>query len=294
MYAGRPAWESLARAMLRVDVLTLFPEMFPGVLGTSILRIARERGALQVEVHDIREHGLGRHRQVDDTPYGGGPGMVLRCEPIFDAVEGCQRRVPGHPGHLVMLTPQGRPFTQAVAQELSEKSRLILLAGHYEGFDDRIREGLQPDEISVGDVVLTGGELPALMVIDAVTRLLPGVLGHDASTEYESFSAISGGLLDYPVYTRPAAFRGMSVPDVLLSGNHEAVARWRLEQSRARTFARRPDLPILEPTRRDDRDRVQRMANVQRKPRGAKPETETDSGTPSGGSPHDTDSGTTQ
>lgn len=227
-----------------IDIGTLFPGMFPGVFGESILRIAREKGLLKITLHDLRDYTLNKHGKVDAPPYGGGPGMVLTPEPVFRAMEAI-RALPGRQDSaLVMLTPQGERFSQRIARELAAQSGLILLCGHYEGFDERIRTGLAPREISIGDYVLTGGEIAAMVVVDAVARLLPGVLGAAESTSDESFSH---GLLEYPQYTRPADFRGMRVPEVLLSGHHGEIAKWRAEQSRMRTVLRRPDLLAEEP-----------------------------------------------
>ncbi len=228
---------------MRVDILTLFPEMFGGVLGASILKIAREKGILDARVVNFRDHTLDKHKKVDDRPYGGGPGMVLAAQPVVDAVEAVKKSGPaGAAPRVVLMTPQGRPFTQKVAAELAAAPWLAIVCGHYEGFDERIRAILAPDEISVGDYVLTGGELPAMTVLDAVTRLLPGVLGDPESAATESFSDASGGLLEAPQYTRPEEFRGHKVPDVLLSGNHAEIARWRRAEAERRTRARRPDL----------------------------------------------------
>lgn len=221
-----------------IDVVTLFPAMFEGVLSESILRIAQERGKLRVELHDLRTYTDDKHRKVDAAPYGGGAGMVIQAEPVFRAVEDLRARGRER-SRLVLLTPAGSPLRQERAVELSAEAGLILLCGHYEGFDERVIEGLQPLEVSIGDYVLTGGELPAMVLIDAVARLLPGVLGSDASAGEDSFAT---GRLEYPHYTRPAEFRGMRVPDVLLSGNHAEIARWRAEQAEDRTRRRRPDL----------------------------------------------------
>ena len=221
-----------------VDILTIFPEMFAGVFDHSILRIAREKGLAEFNLHDIRDYSTDKHRKTDDVPYGGGPGMVMTCGPVFGAVEAVAGG--GRSGsRLVMLTPHGRPFTQAVARELAAEQGLILLCGRYEGFDERISEGLKPDEISVGDFVLSGGEIAAMVVIDAVVRLLPGVLGCEASAADESFE---NGLLEYPQYTRPAEFRGMRVPEILLSGDHAKIEKWRRERALERTRERRGDL----------------------------------------------------
>jgi tRNA (guanine37-N1)-methyltransferase len=224
---------------MRIDVLTTFPRMFEGPLDESILKRARERGLIEVRVHDLRGWTSDRHRTTDDAPYGGGAGMVMRPEPVFAAVEALLAEAPPGAGEVVLLSPQGERLDQAVARRLSELRHLLLLCGHYEGFDERIRQHLATRELSIGDYVLTGGELPAMVVIDAVVRLRPGVLGSDASLEEESHSR---GLLEYPHYTRPPSYRGWEVPPVLLSGNHAAIARWRREQSLRRTLERRPEL----------------------------------------------------
>ena len=219
---------------MKVDVLTLFPAMFAGPLDESILRRARESGRLELILHDLRDWTHDRHRTVDGTPYGGGPGMVLKPEPIFEAID----ELANDTTQVVMLTPQGEPFRQATARRLSAHEHLLLLCGSYEGFDERIRTRVH-HEISIGDYVLTNGALPAMVVIDAVTRLLPGVLGDDASSVEESFSEST---LDYPQYTRPAEYRGLEVPEVLQNGNHAAIEQWRREQAEQRTRERRPDL----------------------------------------------------
>ena len=218
---------------MRFDIFTLFPEMFRGPLDESILARARERGLLEVALHNPRDVTTDRHHIVDDYPYGGGAGMVMKPEPLFTAVEQL-----GASGPIILLSPQGRVFTQRIARELSGEPRITLICGHYEGVDERVREHLVTDEISLGDFVLTGGELAAMVLVDAVARLLPGVLA-EGSTEEESHTA---GLLEYPHYTRPAEFRGWRVPETLLSGNHAAIARWRRKESLRRTRARRPDL----------------------------------------------------
>jgi tRNA (guanine37-N1)-methyltransferase len=224
---------------MRVDILTLFPGMFTDVLGESILGRARGKGLLEVHTHDIRAWSRDPHAKVDDRPFGGGPGMVMRCQPVVDAVEAV-RAMAEPAGRLVVLTPQGRRFGQAWAAELAQEARLLLVCGRYEGFDERIFELLRPEVLSIGDYVLTGGELPAMVVVDAVARLLPGVLGSAESLEHESFNA---GLLDYPQYTQPAEFRGLAVPEVLRSGHHGRIEAWRREAAEARTRRRRPDLP---------------------------------------------------
>jgi tRNA (guanine37-N1)-methyltransferase len=220
---------------MKIDVLTLFPGMFAGPLDESIVKRARNAGLLELGIRNLRDWTHDRHKTVDDRPFGGGPGMLLKPEPIFEAVE----QLAGEQTKVVLLCPQGRRFSQAIAHDLAQAQHLLLVCGSYEGFDERIREALADDELSIGDFVLTNGALPAMVVIDAVTRLLPGVLGDDESSSDESFSK---GLLEYPHYTRPAEFRGMKVPDVLLSGNHAEIERWRKEQARLRTATRRPDL----------------------------------------------------
>jgi tRNA (guanine37-N1)-methyltransferase len=220
---------------MRIAVLTLFPAMFAGPLDESIVMRARRAGLLDLTIHNLREYAHDRHKTVDDRPFGGGPGMLLKPEPIFEAVEGLAREST----RVILLSPAGRVFNQAIARELAQMDDLLLVSGHYEGFDERIREQLADDELSIGDYVLTNGGLPAMVIIDAVTRLLPGALGDDTSSHEESFNH---GLLEYPQYTRPAEFRGWKVPEVLLSGNHAAIAKWRGEQARLRTQERRPDL----------------------------------------------------
>jgi tRNA (guanine37-N1)-methyltransferase len=220
---------------MKIDVLTLFPAMFAGPLDESIIKRARESGRLDLRLHNLRDYAHDRHRTVDDRPFGGGPGMLLKPEPIFEAVES----LAGESARVILLSPSGRTFNQAIARELAGFEQLLLISGHYEGFDERVREQMADDELSIGDYVLTNGALPVMVIVDAVTRLLPGVLGDDTSTHEESFNH---GLLEYPQYTRPAEFRGMKVPEVLLSGNHAEIARWRAEQSRLRTQERRPDL----------------------------------------------------
>ncbi len=220
---------------MKIDVLTLFPGMFAGPLDESIVMRARRTGLLDLNIHQLRDYAHDRHKTVDDRPFGGGPGMLLKPEPIFEAVEAIAREGT----KVILLSPAGRPFNQAIARELAKASDLLLVSGHYEGFDERVRQQLADDELSIGDYVLTNGALPAMVIIDAITRLLPGALGDDQSADEESFSR---GLLEYPQYTRPAEFRGMKVPEVLLSGNHAEIARWRAEQARHRTEQRRPDL----------------------------------------------------
>src|SRR5687767_11899388 len=228
---------------MQFEVFTLLPEVFPPYLDSSILQRARQRGLIDVRVHNIRDYTHDKHHTTDDTPYGGGGGMVMKPEPVFEAVESVlgltPNQTPDRSIPVILLTPQGRVFTQRVAEELAGHERIALLCGRYEGVDERIREHLVTDEISVGDYVLTGGELPALIIIDAVSRLIPGVLGDPTGAEDDSHSM---GLLEYPHYTRPPEFRGWKVPDVLLSGDHAKIDKWRREQALARTFARRPDL----------------------------------------------------
>ena len=222
---------------MKIDIATLFPGMFRDVLGTSILGLARERGVVDVALYDIRDFTYDRHRTVDDRPYGGGPGMLLMPEPVVLCVERILRE--RGPGRVVLLTPQGRTFSQAVAREFASDEHVVLVCGRYEGFDERIREVLAASELSIGDYVLTGGELAAMVVTDAVVRLLPGALGDSASAAAESFSA--EGTLEGPQYTRPAEFRGVAVPEVLLSGDHAKIARWRQVESRKKTDLRRGD-----------------------------------------------------
>jgi tRNA (guanine37-N1)-methyltransferase len=217
---------------MRFDVLTLFPEIFQGYLGQSILKLALQSGVVEIHLWNIRDWAKGKHKSVDDRPFGGGPGMVLRPEPVFAAVEEVQTKAP-EPGLLVMLTPSGERLTQTLVRELAANRRLLLLCGRYEGFDERIRLGLRPREISIGDFVCNGGEVPAMVVIDTVIRFVPGVLGDAKSVTDESHS--DPGRIEYPQYTRPRLFRGMAVPEVLVSGNHQEVARWRQEQSEARS-----------------------------------------------------------
>jgi len=217
---------------MRFDVLTLFPEIFQGYLSQSILKLALDKGIVALHLWNIRDWAKSKHKSVDDRPFGGGPGMVLMPEPVFDAVEAVQANAP-EAGLMVMLTPSGERLTQSVVRDLAGHSRLLLLCGRYEGFDERIRLGLKPREISVGDYVCNGGEVPAMVVIDTVIRHVPGVLGDADSVKEESHS--DPGRLEYPQYTRPRVFRGMAVPEVLVSGNHQEVARWRREQSEARS-----------------------------------------------------------
>jgi len=220
---------------MKVDVITLFPGMFAGPLDESIIKRARETGLLNLGIHNLRDYAHDRHRTVDDRPFGGGPGMLLKPEPIFEAVEALSRENT----RVILVSPSGRTFNQAIARELAAQEHLVMVCGHYEGFDERIREQLADDELSIGDYVLTNGALPVMVIVDAVVRLLPGALGDDESSRDESFS---NDLLEYPQYTRPAEFREWRVPEVLVSGNHALIAKWRAEQAQRRTEERRPDL----------------------------------------------------
>ncbi|MXV81707.1 MAG: tRNA (guanosine(37)-N1)-methyltransferase TrmD [Chloroflexi bacterium] len=222
---------------MRIDVITIFPPLLAGAFEHSIIKRARDRGIVELQVHDLRDYTDDRHRTVDDYPYGGGAGMVMKPEPWFRAVETLRNQ--DNPGHAVLLTPQGQRLDQALARRLAREDRLIILCGRYEGVDERVREHLVDEEISIGDYVLSGGEPAAVVLVDALVRLQPGALGSPQSTVEESFST---GLLEYPQYTRPPEFRGWRVPDVLLSGDHGAVERWRRERQIERTRARRPDL----------------------------------------------------
>jgi tRNA (guanine37-N1)-methyltransferase len=237
---------------MQFEVFTLLPEVFPPYLESSILQRARQRGLIEVHIHNIRDYTHDRHHTTDDTPYGGGGGMVMKPEPVFEAVESVLGIAPEQVSSIpiVLLTPQGRVLTQRVAEELSRHERIALLCGRYEGVDERIRQHLVTDEISVGDYVLTGGELPALLLIDAVSRLIPGVLGDPTGAEDDSHSM---GLLEYPHYTRPPQFRGWKVPEILLSGDHAKIEKWRREQALQRTFQKRPDM--IEKAELSEKDR---------------------------------------
>lgn len=243
--------------MMKVDVLTLFPEMMDGVFRASILGKAQEKGIVSLNAINFREYSNSKHGTVDDTPYGGGGGMVLKPEPIFLAVEDLVSRTSTTP-RIILMCPQGDTFTQRKAEEFAKEEHLIFICGHYEGYDERIREHLVTDELSIGDYVLTGGELPAMVAIDSIVRLLPGVLGNETSAVTDSFST---GLLEYPHYTRPAEFRGWKVPDILLSGHHANIELWRREQALKRTLERRPDL--LDKVELTDQDRqfLKRLQN---------------------------------
>lgn len=228
----------LRRPPLRIDVLTLFPDMFSGFLNESILKIAQQKGLVEIVLCNIRDYATDKHGTVDDRPYGGGPGMVMKCEPVFAAVEDMTSKDP-RPPRLIALTPQGEVFRHALAAEYAAEQRLMLLCGRYEGFDERIVLGLKAERLSIGDYVLSGGEVAAMAVIEAVARLVPGVLGDKMSAVQDSFTS---GLLDYPQYTRPEEFRGMRVPDVLLSGHHAEIEKWRRQQAEILTRRLRPDL----------------------------------------------------
>lgn len=229
---------------LRIDVLTLFPEMFEPTLGASIPGRARKAGRVEWYATNIRRYADNKHQKVDDRPFGGGPGMVMMCQPLWDAVQDVEAQ-DERPATRILMTPQGEPMTQPIVEEFSNKSRLLIIAGHYEGIDERVIERLAPREVSIGDFVLSGGEIPAMALIDAVVRLLPGAIGHDQSAEEDSFAVKDDDgtpLLDCPHYTRPRVWEGMEVPEILISGDHEKVDRWRTDQRRKRTAERRPDL----------------------------------------------------
>ncbi len=223
---------------LRIDTLSLFPEMFDAVLGISIPKRAAFKGLVSYHHTNIRDFSVDKHRSVDDRPFGGGPGMVMMCQTMFDAVEHVEALDPRQATRII-LTPQGRVLDQSLCEDLAKRDRLLLIAGHYEGFDERIIQGLSPMEVSIGDYILSGGELAAMVLIDSVVRLLPGALGHESGAEDESFA---DGLLEYPQFTRPRAFRDMNVPDVLFSGDHAKIASWRLEQRKIQTQTKRADL----------------------------------------------------
>ena len=224
---------------MRFDVLTIFPGILEGYLQQSLLKKAIDAGLVDIALWNFRDWATSKHKSVDFPPYGGGPGMLIRCEPVYNCVEHVQAQGPA-PGQLIMLTPQGRPLTQTLVEELAMLPRILMLCGRYEGFDDRIAQGLKPMEVSAGDFICNGGEVPAMLLIDAVIRLIPGVLGDETSHKYDSFS--NEQLLEYPQYTKPREFRGMQVPEVLLNGNHQEIAKWRREQSLLRTRQRRGDL----------------------------------------------------
>jgi len=224
---------------MRIDILTIFPKMFDTVLNESILKRAQKKGLLKIDIHNIRDYSLDKHKKVDDKPFGGGPGMVMRPEPIFRAMERIKLEAGNKKSRVILLSPQGEKLNQGLAKRLSKYRHLILICGHYEGIDERVREGLVDSEISIGDYVLTGGELPAMVLIDTIARLIPGVLGKKDSLTDETFQ---DNLLEYPQYTRPAIFRGMKVPAVLISGNHKKVQEWRRQQALKLTKQKRPEL----------------------------------------------------
>ncbi|SER54101.1 tRNA (guanosine(37)-N1)-methyltransferase TrmD [Salisediminibacterium halotolerans] len=242
---------------MKISVLTLFPDMFTGVFGHSILKQAETKGLVSYNVVDFRAYSADKHKRVDDYPYGGGGGMVLTPQPLFDAVEDVSARAESNKKpRVILMCPQGETYSQKKAEELAQEEHLILLCGHYEGYDERIREHLVTDEISLGDYVLTGGEIGAMAVADSVVRLLPGALGNDQSAVSESYST---GLLEYPHYTRPADFRGMKVPDILLSGHHKNITEWRRKQALQRTQEKRPDLLETAELTQFDRDYLERQ-----------------------------------
>jgi tRNA (guanine37-N1)-methyltransferase len=248
---------------MQFEVFTLLPEVFPSYLETSIIKRARERGLIHVRVHNIRDYTHDKHHMTDDTPYGGGGGMVMKPDPVFEAIETVlglnaepTQPEPDSKIPIILLTPQGRVFNQSIAQELSQHSHIVLLCGRYEGIDERIREHLVTDEISIGDYVLTGGELPALILIDAISRLLPDVLGDPTGAQDDSHAM---GLLEYPHYTRPPEFRGWKIPDVLLSGAHAKIDKWRREQALLRTFKKRPDMLEKAELTKDDKKFVESL-----------------------------------
>lgn len=225
---------------MKIDILTLFPEMFGGPLGTSMIKKAKDEGLVDIKVHNLRKWAKDKHKTADDRPFGGGLGMVLMIEPIFNALKDLKKPIANHKSHIVLLSPQGKTLSQKKAQKLSKLDHLIIIAGHYEGFDERIREQLIDEEISIGDYILTGGEIPAMVVVDCIVRLIPGVLEKEA-VKNESFSKTKK-MLDYPQYTRPADFKGWKVPDVLLSGNHAEIDKWRNKKALEKTEKVRPDL----------------------------------------------------
>lgn len=253
---------------MQFEVFTLLPEVFPAYLDTSIIKRARERGLIQVNIHNIREYTHDKHHTTDDMPYGGGGGMVMKPEPVFEAIESVlgQETLPTSPEAkanvpVILLTPQGRVFNQRIAKELSQHKKIALLCGRYEGIDERIRENIITDEISIGDYVLTGGELPALILIDAISRLLPEVLGDPTGAEDDSHAM---GLLEYPHYTRPPEFRGWKVPEVLLSGDHGKIDKWRRQQALARTFKKRPDMLEKAELTKEDKKFLDGLKNEER------------------------------
>ena len=260
---------------MNLDVITIFPDFFTSILEYGLLKRARAAGQASIRLHDLRDFTGDRHRTVDDRPFGGGPGMVFKPEPVFKAAAAIEAESPGRPSPVILLSPQGRLFTQALAKELARQDHLTLICGRYEGVDERIAEHVATDEISIGDFVLSGGELPAALIMESVVRLLPGVLGNEESAWQESFTAPEAGprefgraLLDFPHYTRPAEFRGWRVPEVLLSGNHEEIRRWRRQRALEKTWRRRPDLLAGFPLSEEDREwlgALQRDADVPRR-----------------------------
>ena len=241
---------------MRIDILSLFPKMFDGPFGESIVKRAVDAGLVSIFVHNFREFAHDKHNTVDDYSFGGGEGMVLKPEPLFEAVESIKGSPGGSAGPVVLLTPQGRLFCHQIAQELSNQQNLVLVCGHYEGVDERVREHLVTDEISIGEYVITGGELAAMVVVDAVVRLLPGALGSEQAASEDSYAK---GFLEYPQYTRPRVYRGWEVPEVLLSGNHQEIARWRREQAVERTLLRRPDLLAKASLSKEERELADRI-----------------------------------
>jgi tRNA (guanine37-N1)-methyltransferase len=241
---------------MRIDVLSLFPKMFDGPFGESIVKRAVDAGLVSLVIHNFREFTHDKHNTVDDYSFGGGEGMVLKPEPLFEAVESIKGSLGDSAGPVILLTPQGRLFCHEIAKELSKEQNLILICGHYEGVDERVREHLVTDEISIGEYVLTGGELAAMVVVDAVVRLLPGALGSEQAASEDSYAK---GFLEYPQYTRPRAYRGWEVPEVLLSGNHQEIARWRWEQAIERTLLRRPDLLAKASLSKEERELADRI-----------------------------------
>ncbi|MHC4994056.1 MAG: tRNA (guanosine(37)-N1)-methyltransferase TrmD [Planctomycetota bacterium] len=227
---------------MRIDVLTLFPEMFDPILGSSILKRASEAKLVSYHTTNIRDYTANKHNKVDERPYGGGPGMVMTCQPLWDCVEAVEAQDPDLTPRRLLMTPQGRKLDQPLAEELAQEQRLLIIAGHYEGIDERVIQRLDPLEVSIGDYVLSGGELPAMVLIDTVVRLIPGALGHDESAYQDSFSPGADRLLDHPHYTRPPEWEGMSVPEVLQNGDHAKIEAWRQEAALQRTRERRPDL----------------------------------------------------
>ena len=225
--------------MMRIDIITIFPKMFAPVLDESILRIAQAKGKVKFYIHDLRDYTPDKHRKVDDRPFGGGSGMLMCPEPLFNAVEAIVSKTKKNKPKVILLSPQGKKLTQKIAKDISKEKQIVLLCGHYEGVDERVRKNLVDEEISIGDYVLTGGELAAMVLVDSIVRLIPGVLGDKNSLNFESFE---GNLLEHPHYTRPANFRNMAVPEVLLSGDHKKIEAWRKNQALKRTKERRPDL----------------------------------------------------